>query len=205
MRVTFVSLFPEYFVGPMTTSVVGRAVASGALAWDAVSPRDFAVDRHRTVDDTPFGGGAGMVMRAPELAAATRWARSRMSGARVALMSPQGARFEQRHAELLAREEGLVIVCGRYEGVDERFVEACVDIEISLGDFVLTGGEPAAVCVVDAVARLLPGVLGNAASSVEESFSCGGLEHPQFTRPSAWEGVEVPAVLRGGDHGAVAR
>jgi tRNA (guanine37-N1)-methyltransferase len=204
--VTFVSLFPGLFDGPMTTSIVGRAVATGALRWSTVSPRDFSTDRHRTTDDTPYGGGAGMVMRAPELAAAVRWARAQQgSGAPVVLLTPQGRRFDQAAARALAALPGLILVCGRYEGIDERFVERCVDVELSLGDFVLTGGELAACCVVDAVVRLLPGVLGNDASAVEESFSAPTLEHPQFTRPLVWEGDEVPSVLRGGDHAKIAR
>lgn len=205
MRVTFVTLFPGFFDGPMGSSIPARAVAAGALEWATVNPRDFATDRHRTVDDAPFGGGAGMLLRADVMADALAWAKRANPGAPTLLMSPQGRPFAQRDARALAACAGAILVCGRYEGVDERFVERCVDAEVSIGDFVLSGGEPAALCVVDAVARLLPGVLGNDESAVDESFTRGWLEHPQFTRPASWHGLEAPPVLRSGDHGAIAR
>lgn len=205
MHVAIVTLFPEYFDGPLSTSIVGRAVEAGQISVSTHSPRDEASDRHRTVDDTPYGGGAGMLMRATEMAAAVRAASEAHPGARVVLMSPQGRRLDHRRARELAALPSLVIVCPRYEGVDERFVEHCVDEEISIGDYVLTGGEPAAVVLVDAVVRHVPGVLGNDASLDEESFAADALEYPQFTRPATFEGVDVPAVLVSGDHARVAR
>ncbi len=204
MRITILTLFPEFFPGPLGASVLGRAIGAGALTVETACIRDFADGRHRAVDDTPYGGGAGMLMRATELAAATRWARSRNSEAPVVLLSPQGAPLEQGAVRSLAERPGLILVCGRYEGVDERYVERCVDFEVSVGDFVLSGGETAALCLVDAVARLLPGALGNAASAEEESFSGAALEYPHFTRPPEFEGLTVPDVLRSGDHGRVA-
>ena len=201
--IQLLTLFPSYFEGPLSTSILGRARKAGVAGVRCVDIRDFASTRHRRVDDTPYGGGAGMVMRAPELAAATDWSRARAPGAPVIYLSPQGAPFRQSHARWLAEQPGMVLVCGRYEGVDERWIERHVDLEISVGDFVLTGGEAAAVCVVDAVVRLLPGALGNAASASDESFSHGMLEYPQFTRPATFEGLEVPDVLLSGDHGRI--
>ena len=203
MKISVVTLFPAIFRA-LDHSIPGRALASGALVLERIDPRDFATDKHRTVDDSPYGGGAGMVMRPDVLADAVEFARLGNPAAPVIYLSPQGAPFAQRHAEHLATLSGFILVCGRYEGVDERFIRRCVDFEVSLGDFVLTGGEPAALCVIDAVTRLLPGVLGNDASAVEESFGAGLLEHPQFTRPRVFEGEDVPAVLVSGDHGRVA-
>ena len=168
-----------------------------------MDPREFTSDVHRTVDDAPFGGGAGMIMRPEPMAAAL--ARSRElapPGAISALLTPQARPLDQRRAEALARAPGLILACGRYEGVDDR-IRAEVDETISLGDYVLSGGEVAAMVVVEAVTRLLPGVLGNAASPEDESFAQGLLEYPQYTRPALWEGREVPAVLRSGDHARV--
>jgi tRNA (guanine37-N1)-methyltransferase len=205
VKISFVSLFPEFFDGPMGLSIPGRAVRTGVVRWEAVDPRDFASGRHRTVDDAPYGGGAGMVMRPDVMGAAVEWARARNAGAPVILLSPQGAPFRQSHARALAALDGIILVCGRYEGVDERFVDTHVDAEISLGDFVLSGGEPAALAVADAVIRLVPGALGNEASVVEESFSRPLLEHPQFTRPAEYAGRSVPEALTSGDHGRVDR
>jgi tRNA (guanine37-N1)-methyltransferase len=205
MRVVVVTLFPEFFDGPLAASVLGRAVAAGLVAVEFVSPRDFATNVHRTVDDTPYGGGAGMVMRAPELAGAIARARELAPGAPVVLMSPQGPRFVQAHARRLAALDGIVLVCGRYEGIDERLVAQHVDAELALGDFVLSGGEPAALAVIDAVVRLLPGALGNVTSAVEESFASERLEYPQFTRPAEFGGAEVPPILTSGDHAKVAK
>lgn len=202
--IQLLTLFPGYFEGPLTTSILARAQAAERAQVRCVNIRDFCSTRHRRVDDTPYGGGAGMVMRAPELAAATTWARSRAPGAPVIYLSPQGAPFRQSHAQWLATQPGMTLVCGRYEGVDERWIEGHVDLEVSVGDFVLTGGEAAAICVVDAVVRLLPGVLGNAASAQDESFARPLLEYPQFTRPASFEGLEVPEVLRSGDHARIA-
>ena len=204
MKITLLSLFPSYFQC-LRLSIPGRAIASGALELERLDPRDFARDRHRTVDDTPYGGGPGMVMRADVLAEAVRFARESNPGAPAVYLTPQGAPFAQRHAEHFASLPGLILVCGRYEGVDERFIRSCVDFEVSVGDFVLSGGEPAAVCVVDSVSRLLPGVLGNDDSAELESFGSGLLEHPQFTRPRTFESVDVPDVLLSGDHGRIGR
>ena len=190
----------------MATSIPARAIAAGALRVDFANPRDAATNPHRTVDDTPYGGGAGMVMRAVELEAALEHAQAQGAQRRhVVLMSPQGAPFDQDMAARLAELPGFVLVCGRYEGLDERFIERFVDQEISLGDFVLSGGEPAALVVIDAVARLLDGVVGNAASIEEESFVQGTLEHPHFTRPVTFGDDEVPEILRSGDHGKIAK
>lgn len=202
-RAAICTLFPEYFDGPLACSIIGRAIEEGRAEVSRIDIRSFATSKHRVVDDTPYGGGAGMVMRAPELAAATRYARRTAPSGPVVYLTPQGAPFTQARARALAASGGMVVVCGRYEGVDERFIERCVDLELSLGDFVLTGGEPAAVAVLDAVIRLVPGVLGNEASSDDESFSRPLLEYPQFTRPARFEGLEVPEVLRSGDHGRV--
>lgn len=207
MHITALTLFPEFFEAPLSVSIPGRAIQKGHLAVDCVNPRDFATDTHGTVDDTPYGGGAGMVMRATEISAALTHAKTR-DGARprpVVLLSPQGAPLRQPIVDQLAQEDGLILVCGRYEGIDERFVTTQVDYEISLGDFVLSGGEPAAFVLIDAIARLLDGVVGNKDSIVWESFFDGTLEHPHFTRPFAFEGDEVPDILRSGDHGKIAK
>jgi tRNA (guanine37-N1)-methyltransferase len=201
-RVGVCTLFPEYFDGPLSTSILGRAIRDALVAVTRYDVRDFSDGRHRNVDDTPYGGGAGMVMRAPELGRAVTYARAAAPGAPVLYLSPQGAPFEQAHARALAEAPGMILVCGRYEGVDERFIARHVDYELCVGDAVLTGGEPAAALVIDAVCRLLPGVLGNAASAEDESFATRRLEYPQFTRPAQYDGLDVPEVLRGGDHGA---
>lgn len=205
MKITFVTLFPEFFEGPLTTSIPARAQSAGQLEVTFVNPRDFATNVHRTVDDKPYGGGAGMVMRPVELAQAIDRAAPEPARAHRVYLSPQGAPFDQKRARQLAGLEHLVLVCGRYEGVDERVITTRIDEEISVGDFVLSGGEPAAFCVADAVIRLLSGALGNEESIEDESFSAGLLEYPQFTRPASFEGHEVPEVLLSGDHGRVAR
>lgn len=206
MHISVVSIFPEFFQGPLTTSIPARAIAGGHLRVDFSNPRSFATNTHRTVDDTPYGGGAGMVMRAVEMEAALLEAQAKGEQKRhVILMTPQGVPLDQELVQRLANQPGFVIVCGRYEGIDERFIEKYVDQEVSLGDFVLSGGEPAAFIVIDAVARLLEGVVGNAASIVEESFSEGTIEHPHFTRPVTFHEEEVPEILRSGDHGRIAK
>jgi tRNA (guanine37-N1)-methyltransferase len=205
VHVAFVTLFPTFFDGPLSLSIPARATAAGAFTWSAHNPRDHAANRHRTVDDTPYGGGAGMVMRAPELAAATAEAKCRARGGPVLLLSPQGQRLDQRLCHQLARSHGFVLVCGRYEGIDERFIERYVDAEVSLGDFILSGGEPAALALVDAVVRLLPGAVGNEASLCSESFESPRLEYPHFTRPPEFEGLPVPSVLTSGDHARIER
>jgi len=205
VRFGLVTLFPDFFATPLATSMVGRAIQSGAVEIETFAIRDFATNRARTVDDTPYGGGSGMILRATEVSAATRSARQAMPELPVILMTPQGERFTQHHARALAAVGGAIFVCGRYEGVDERFVERHVDIELSLGDFVLTGGEPASLVMMDAIARLRPGVLGNEHSAIDESFSAHRLEYPQFTRPAEFEGIDVPPLLAGGDHVRVAQ
>ena len=202
MRCDIVTIFPGFFASPLEAGLLGKAGERGLIEVRTHDLRDWTHDRHRTVDDAPFGGGAGMVMR-PE-----PWFEAlddllAAGPARVILLAPDGDRFDQRAAARLAREPRLVLCCGRYEGVDER-VRTRVDEVLSVGDFVLAGGEPAALVVLDAVARLLPGVMGNAASAADESFANGLLEYPQYTRPAVYRGLEVPEVLRSGNHGAVA-
>lgn len=196
-RYDVLTLHPELVRGPLTGSILGRAAKRGLLDVGIHDIRDHTTDRHRSVDDTPYGGGAGMVLRVDVVARAVRAVAT--EGALVLLTSPAGRVFDHAWAAELAQRDHLVLVCGHYEGVDAR-VEHVVDGAVSLGDFVLTGGEIAAVAVVDAVARLRPGVLGNAASPTEESFADGLLEHPQYTRPREWEGHEVPEVLTSGHH-----
>lgn len=204
MRFEVLTLFPDMVRPYLAQSVLGKAAVKGLFTVTVTDIRDFATDKHHTTDDTPYGGGAGMVMKVEPLVAAIEAAKARLPGAKVLLMSPRGERFAQPVARAFAREAALVLVCGRYEGVDERVMDY-VDGELSVGDFVLTGGELAALCVIDAVARLLPGVLGNAVSSRHESFEEGLLEHPQYTRPVEFRGVRVPDVLQNGDHAAIAR
>ncbi|NVJ01360.1 tRNA (guanosine(37)-N1)-methyltransferase TrmD [Myxococcus sp. AM009] len=203
--VEILTLFPSMVSGYLGASILGKAQEKGLLVTTITDIREYAEGRHRVTDDAPYGGGAGMVMKPEPLVAAIEAARARQPGARVLLMSPRGPTFTQATArELVRHEAGLILVCGRYEGVDER-VMAHLDGELSMGDFVLTGGELAAMTVVDAVARLVPGVLGNVDSSVTESFEEGLLEHPQYTRPPVFRGVEVPAALQSGDHARIAR
>lgn len=201
LRVSVVTLFPGMFEGPLTESIVGRAREKGVLEVSFVDPRDFSEDRHRTVDDRPYGGGPGMVLMAEPLYKAIKKARS--PKARVIMLSPQGKRFDQQTAKRLAGIGKVVLVCGHYEGVDERVMDF-VDEELSLGDFVLTGGEIAAMAVIDSLARLLPGVLVKAGAAEAESFTQPLLDHPHYTRPRVWRGRTVPEVLTGGDHAKVA-
>lgn len=203
--VEVLTLFPEMVSGYLGASILGKAREKGLLGVTITHLRDYAEGKHRVTDDAPYGGGAGMVMKPEPLVAAVEAARARApQGARALLMSPRGPVFNQARARELAREPGLILVCGRYEGVDERVIPY-LDGELSLGDFILTGGEVAALAVVDAVARLLPGVLGNVDSSVSESFEEGLLEYPHYTRPPVFRGAEVPAVLQSGDHARIAR
>jgi len=204
MRITILTLFPGMFDGPLSESLLGKAVASGLLDVACVDPREFTTDRHRSVDDEPFGGGDGMVMKPEPLVAAIEHVRATRAPERVLLMSPQGRPFSQSVAHELSDLDGLALVCGRYEGFDER-IRAHVDGELSAGDYVLSGGEPAAWIVIDALARLVPGVLGNAGSLAEESFQAGLLEYPQYTRPREFRGSHVPEVLLSGDHARIAR
>jgi tRNA (guanine37-N1)-methyltransferase len=201
-----VALFPE-LVEPVTrVGVVGRARERGLIDVGHISPRDFASDRHRTVDDRPYGGGPGMVLKYEPLRDAVHALRRRLpAGCRELVLSAQGRPFDQALARELAAAPGLLLVAGRYEGIDERFVDLEVQEEVALGDYVLSGGELAAAVVIDAVVRLLPGVLGHEDSSVEESYTSGLLDCPQYTRPEVVDGLAVPAVLLGGDHEAVRR
>jgi tRNA (guanine37-N1)-methyltransferase len=208
VRVDVVTLFPELFAQFLATSFVGRAIEGGQLAVRLRSPRAFGLGKHRSVDDTPYGGGSGMVMRVDVLVAALEAldadAPDGVSARRV-LLTPQGAPFTQRAADRLAREPAIALVCGRYEGFDER-VRGFVDEELSLGDFVMTGGEVAAMAVIEATVRLLPGVLGNADSVREESHGDEGLlEYPQYTRPAEFRGQGVPDVLKNGNHAEITR
>ena len=198
------TLFPEMFVSPFAESVLGKAIDKGLIALHAHNLRDWAEGRHMVVDDTPYGGGDGMVMKPEPVCRALDALRQRAPGSRVLLMSPQGRPFCQAEAQMLARDPGLILVCGRYEGFDER-IRSRVDAEYSLGDFVLTGGELAAMVMVAAIARLLPGVLGSSGSAESDSFSDGLLEYPHYTRPVEFEGERVPEVLLSGNHGEIAR
>jgi tRNA (guanine37-N1)-methyltransferase len=201
--VDIVTIFPGYFASPLATGLLGKAGERGLLQVRLHDLRTWAADRHRSVDDAPFGGGAGMVMLPGPWFEALD-ALQADGPAHVVLLAPDGRRFDQATATRLAGEPRLVLCCGRYEGIDER-VRTRVDEVLSIGDFVLAGGETAALVVLDAVARLVPGVMGNAASAADESFAAGLLEYPQYTRPAVYRGLEVPAVLRSGDHGAIAR
>ena len=198
------TLFPRMVSLPLAESILGKAQARGHIQVGVSDIRDYATDKHHKCDDSPYGGGAGMVMKPEPLVSAIEAARERVPGAPVLLMSPRGRPFSQDVAKALAAAPRMILVCGRYEGVDER-VMPFFDGELSVGDFVLTGGEFAALCVVDAVARLLPGVLGNESSAGAESFEGGLLEHPQYTRPPVFRGQKVPDVLLSGDHAVVAR
>ncbi|MGX1167739.1 tRNA (guanine37-N1)-methyltransferase [Bradyrhizobium sp. USDA 372] len=202
-RATVLTLFPEMFPGPLGVSLAGRALASGLWQIEARDIRASATDRHRSVDDTPAGGGPGMVLRADVLAAAIDAAGIVPERPRL-LMSPRGRPLTQARVTELARGPGPLIVCGRFEGVDQRVIDARDLEEVSIGDYVLSGGEIAAMALIDACVRLLPGVMGKEASGTEESFSDGLLEYPQYTRPQLFEGVPIPAILTSGDHAKVA-
>ena len=203
MKIDILTLFPEIYPGALGSSIVGRAVRNGLVDIRAVDLRDYAHDRRGTVDDRPYGGGPGMLMNAEILSEAIDDLRG--PDTLVILTSPRGKRFEQREAEKLSREKSLLFVCGHYEGVDQRVIDSRIDVEYSIGDFVLTSGNLAAMVMTDAVVRLLPGALGDDESSGEESFSTGLLEYPQYTRPPGFEGVPGPEVLLSGDHQKIAQ
>ena len=197
---TILTLYPDMFPGPLGQSIAGRALAAHIWTHHAINIRDFATDRHRTVDDTPAGGGAGMVLRADVVAAAVD---SVSDGRPILAMTPRGTPLTQARVRQLAAGPGVIILCGRFEGFDERIFEARGIEQISVGDYVLSGGEMAALVLLDACIRLLPGVMGAASSGVDESFETGLLEYPQYTRPVEWEGRTIPEVLRSGDHARI--
>ena len=203
-RASVLTIFPDMFPGPLGSSLAGKALAAGLWALDAVDIRTHATDKHRSVDDTPAGGGPGMVMRADVLGRAVDAAAPAGDARARLLMSPRGLPLTQARVEALAKGAGAVILCGRFEGVDERLIEGRNFEEVSIGDYVLSGGEIAAMALIDACVRLLPGVMGKEASGAEESFAQGLLEYPQFTRPQLWEGRSIPDVLTSGDHAKVA-
>ena len=204
-RASVLTLFPEMFPGPLGLSLAGQALAAGIWSLDLHQIRDFGIGRHRAVDDTPAGGGAGMVMRADVLAAAIDHARASAPEQPLVYMSPRGEPLTQATARALAAGPGVMILAGRFEGVDQRVIEARQMREISIGDYVMSGGELPAMVLLDACVRLLPGVVGAAESLVHESFETGMLEHPLYTRPREWEGRAIPEVLLSGDHGKIAR
>lgn len=205
MRILVLTIFPDMFDGLWSHGIVRRAIEQQAVSAEAINIRDFAVGKHQVTDDRPYGGGSGMVMKPEPLAAAIRAAQQTVPEARTILMTPQGRVFNQKVAQELAGLKGLILVCGRYEGVDDRLCHDLIAEELSIGDYVLTGGEIAAMAVIDAVTRLIPGVLGGADSAERDSFSDGLLEHAHYTRPPVFDGSEVPAVLLSGHHGDIER
>lgn len=200
---TALTIFPEMFPGPLGVSLAGRARAEGAWDLSVIDIRDYATDRHRSVDDTPFGGGAGMVMRPDVVDAALAAAITAHPSLPSIYLSPRGKTLTQARVRELAAGPGVILLCGRFEGVDERVIAARNLEEVSLGDFILSGGEPAAIALIDACVRLLPGVMGKEASGLEESFAAGLLEYPHYTRPAEFEGLTIPEVLVSGDHAKV--
>jgi len=205
MLFDIVTIFPNFFDSPLKDGVVRRAIEADILKVRTINLRDFTTDRHRTVDDRPFGGGEGMVMKPEPIYRALKVLKEEPPEARIILLSPRGKLLDQALAGELARFERLILICGRYEGVDERIREHCVDLELSVGDYVLSGGEIAALVLIEAVGRLIPGVLGCESSAEKDSFSDGLLEFPQYTRPRIFKGWEVPEVLMSGDHARIAR
>jgi tRNA (guanine37-N1)-methyltransferase len=204
MRIDLLTLFPEFFESPLHQSMLRRAQALAKVSFRVLNLRDYAQDRHKVADDRPFGGGPGMVMKPEPLVTAIRRVREEDPDTRVIFLSPSGRLLDQKTVVELAQARSLLLICGHYEGVDER-VRHFIDTEISIGDYVLTGGEIPALVVVDAVTRLIPGVLGNDAATEDESFQTGLLEYPHYTRPRDFEGLTVPEVLLGGDHARIAR
>jgi tRNA (guanine37-N1)-methyltransferase len=205
MRFDILTLFPNMFTGPLQGSILGKAMEKGLIRIRLVNVRDFATDKHQVVDDAPYGGGQGMVMKVEPIARAVEWVKAQDPSTWTIYLTPQGKRFDQTIARTLSSRSHLLLLCGRYEGVDDRVRELLVDEEISIGDYVLTGGEFAAMVIVDAVSRLLPGVLGSDRSAEEDSFFHSLLEYPQYTRPPDFRGKEVPTVLLSGNHSAVSR
>ena len=209
MRIEVVTLFPELIDSVARWGITGRALERGLWGLGTVNPRDFATDRHRTIDDRPYGGGPGMVMMAAPLEQAIAAARERAAASggvpKVIYLSPQGEPLKHERVAALAKEEALVLLAGRYEGIDERIVEQSIDLELTVGDFVVSGGELPALLVIEALVRQLPGALNDAQSSAEESFVAGLLDCPHYTRPEVYEGRAVPAVLLSGDHAKIAR
>ena len=199
-----ITLYPEMFPGPLGVSLAGCAREEGKWSLETIQLRDFAADKHRTVDDTPAGGGAGMVLKADVLVAAVDHARTEHPDAPVLALTPRGKPLTQARVRELAQGPGVIVLCGRFEGFDERIFAARPIEEVSIGDIVLSGGEPAALMLLDACIRLLPGVMGAASSGLEESFENGLLEYPHYTRPATWEGRTIPEVLRSGDHAKIA-
>ena len=204
MRFDILTIFPQLLDSPLEEGIIRRAVAAGKISVNIHDIRDFALDKHTMTDDRPFGGGEGMVMKPEPIAVALSSIKETKPDARVIFLSPQGETYTQRTAERLATHEHLILLCGRYEGVDERIRAYYVDEEISIGDFILTGGELAAMVLIDSVTRLLPGVLGCGDSAENDTFSCGLLKNPQYTRPRDYGGHTVPEVLLSGDHAAIA-
>ena len=205
MRFGVVTLFPEALMALVETGVIGRAIGDGKVVVNTESPRSHAHDKHRTVDDRPFGGGPGMVMTPQPTVDAINALRESIPGAKVVYLTPQGKVFDQAKAVEFSRCESMILLCGRYEGIDERIIESVVDEEVSLGDFVLSGGEVAAAAIIDAVSRLVPGVLGHPESAEQDSFANEGwLDCPHYTRPENYNGMAVPPVLMSGDHKAIA-
>ncbi|AXI01253.1 tRNA (guanosine(37)-N1)-methyltransferase TrmD [Sporosarcina sp. PTS2304] len=206
MQIDVLTLFPEMFEGVLHSSIMKKAQEQEAASFRVTNFREYSMNKHKKVDDYPYGGGAGMVLQPePLFRAVDALTNSTEAKPRVILMCPQGQRFTQKKAEELSKEQHLILICGHYEGYDERIREHLVTDEISLGDFVLTGGEIASMAIIDSVVRLLPDVLGNDQSAVHDSFSTGLLEHPQYTRPSSFNGLEVPAVLLSGNHAEIAK
>jgi tRNA (guanine37-N1)-methyltransferase len=203
MRFDILTLFPNIFSSPLRESILGRAIEKGVIHIQTINIRDFALDKHQVVDDTPYGGGQGMVMKVEPIARSIEWVKSQDASARTIYLTPQGKPFDQDKAQQLSSHSHLILLCGRYEGVDERIRELFIDEEISIGDYVLTGGELAAMVLIDAVSRLIPGVLGSDRSAEEDSFYNSLLEYPQYTRPFDFRGSSVPEVLLSGNHSAI--
>jgi len=205
MKFDILTLFPNMFSSPFQESILGKAVEKGLIQIRTINIRDFTLDKHQVVDDTPYGGGQGMVMKGEPISRAIEWVKSQHPAAWTIFLTPQGKPFNQKKAQELSNRPRLILLCGRYEGIDERVRKLFADEEISIGDYVLTGGELAAMVLMDAVSRLLPGVLGSDRSAGEDSFFQSLLEYPQYTRPANFRGMEVPEVLLSGNHAAISR